>query len=412
MARKNIAIIGFGQRGQTYAEYTKSFPDDMKLVAACDTKEARREKAKAVYNADVYVDYKELLDKGYELDLVVISTQDKQHKEHAIYALERGYDLLLEKPISVTQKDCMDIYKCAKKNNRRVFVCHVLRYSPFYSKIKEIIDSGELGEVMTIHASENVGYFHQAHSFVRGPWKNSNTSSPMILAKCCHDLDIIRYLIGERCESVNSYGELSYFNKKNKPENATKYCSDCPLAKDCAFNAKKIYCEKFCNGWLSSYFHQGELNPQAVEKSLRHSDYDICVFDCDNNVVDHQTTIMKFENGKTATHTMTGFSKDCYRDIKVYGTKAELYGLMENNCVEIRPFDGDKRTIEINSDAPFGAHGGSDYHMMVELNKVLNGEKCTGVTFLEVSMESHLMAFGAEKSRTHNGRTQKIKKLK
>ncbi len=411
MTCKNIAIIGYGARGQIYADYASHFPEQMKVVAVCDLNETKRKWAKERHGADVYADYKQLIDHKYDLDLVVISTQDKEHKEHAIYALEGGYNLLLEKPIAVSKKDCMGIYKVAKKYNRQVYVCHVLRYSPFYSTIKDIIDSGEIGDVINIHASENVGYYHQSHSFVRGPWKNSKTSCPMILAKCCHDMDIIRYLMGKRCLSVNSYGERTYFNKDYKPKEATKYCSDCPLIENCTYSSKHIYLDKYFNPWLAGYFHTGELNKEEVAKSLYHTQYDECVFDTDNDVVDHQSTIIQFEDGRTATHTMTAFSKEIYRDIKVYGTKAELVGVMEDNVIEIRPFEGEVKKIDVKSNAPLGGHNGSDYFMMVELNKVLNGEEGKGISYLGVSLESHLMAFGAEKSRKSKGKTQKIPKL-
>ena len=218
---RNIAIIGFGGRGHIYGAYARQNPDKFNLVAIADIAEHRRRDAEENFGAVAYSDYKELLNKGYKLDLVVISTQDADHKEHALYAMKKGYDLLLEKPVAINEEDCREIYACAKENHRKVYVCHVLRYTPFYRTVKDIIDSGELGDVVAIHASENVGYYHQAHSYVRGPWRNSLESSPMILAKCCHDMDIIRYLIGEKCVAVSSFGELCFFKAKNAPKGAT-----------------------------------------------------------------------------------------------------------------------------------------------------------------------------------------------
>ncbi len=406
MDTKNLAVIGFGGRGHIYGEFARKYPEKFQLKAVAETDEYRRRDAKENFGAEVYEDYKELLDQGYRLDLVAISTQDAQHKEHALYALNRGYDLLLEKPVAITEKDCREIYECAKKNNRRVYVCHVLRYTPFYSKIKEMIDEGTLGEIVSVHASENVGYYHQAHSYVRGPWRNSGESSPMILAKCCHDMDILRYLIGEKCVSVNSYGSLSYFKEENAPVNSTAFCTDCPRKEDCVYNAQKLYTTYI---WPAGYFTKGALTRENILRDLKYSPYDRCVFKCDNDVVDHQSTLLLFEKGKTAVHTMTAFSREIYRDIKIYGTKAELSGVMEKNLIEIRPFGGEPFQAEVNaSAASVGGHCGGDYYMMCQIWNDLNGIKGKGITYLDVSIESHLMSFGAEKSRLHGGESCKI----
>ena len=404
---KNIAIVGFGGRGHIYGGFARSYPDKFNLVAVADIAQHRRKDAQENYGAEVYEDYKEMLGKRYKLDLVIISTQDADHKEQALYTLECGYDILLEKPIAISEEDCLAISDCAKQNNRKVYVCHVLRYTPFYREIKEIIDSGALGEIVNIHASENVGYYHHAHSYVRGPWRNSTQSSPIILAKCCHDMDIIRYLMGEKCLSVNSCGGLFYFKKENMPNGATAYCTDCLHRHDCVWSATKIYfAEK--SKWMASYFNQDSATDENIMKYLRHSSYDRCVFNCDNDVADHQSTIMRFENGKTATHTLTAFSKEIYRDIKIFGTKAELVGVMEDNYIEIRKFCGTTERIDIDKNLVSSGHSGGDTHMMEAIYKTLNGEQCKGVATLDVSVESHLMAFGAERSRKLNGETQEI----
>lgn len=403
-----MAVIGYGGRGGIYGEYALTYPEKFHLVAAADTNVDRLEKLKDK-GVKTYTDYKELLDAGFELDLVVISTQDAQHKEHSIYALERGYDLLLEKPIAPNEKDCLEIYEVAKKNNRKVFVCHVLRYSPFYTQVKDIIDSGELGDIINIQALEGVGYYHIVHSFVRGPWRNSIESSPMILAKCCHDMDIIRYLIGKKCISLNSYGSRKYFNSDNAPVGATQYCSDCPHMNSCTWNAQKLYTTEEYK-WTCGYFLTGDNSDENILRALEKNQYDKCVFLNDNDVVDHQSTVMLFEDGITAVHTMTGFSNRVYRDLKVFGTKAELYGHMEDNYIEVKPFGGEVRKINVDiSRATLGGHNGSDFYMMEQLYNELNGIKGKGVTYLDVSIESHLMSFAAEESRLDNGQTKYIK---
>jgi predicted dehydrogenase len=343
------------------------------------------------------------------VDIVAVATQDEDHKEHSIAMMKAGYDLLLEKPIANNAEHCIAIYEASKQYDRKVVVCHVLRYTPFYSTVKRIIDSGKLGEVITIHASENVGYYHQAHSFVRGPWRNKAQSSPMILAKCCHDMDILRYLMGENCLSVNSYGGLSHFTAENAPAGSTEYCSACPLT-DCIYKAQMIYTSPE-GDFFASYFTTKEHTQENVLTDLKGTQYDKCVYKTDNDVVDHQVTIMQFANGKTACHTMSAFSKEIYRDLKIHGTKAELVGCVEDNTMEIRCFGGEveKITIDVSS-ANVGGHMGGDYFMMNSLYKALNGEVAEGITYLDVSIESHLMSFSAEESRMNHGETRLIEK--
>lgn len=410
MGIKKMVVLGLGQRGNLYAEFAVKNPDKYQLVAIIDNGVNGIEKAQTRFpQIPLYTDYLHFLAQKIPVDLVAIATQDEQHKEHAIAFMKAGYDLLLEKPIANNEEDCLSIYEASKQYQRKVIVCHVLRYTPFYSKVKQLITSGSLGDVITVNASENVGFYHQAHSFVRGPWRNKAQSSPMILAKCCHDMDIIRYLIDEKCLSVNSYGSLSFFNKEHAPKGATAYCSDCPV-KDCIYNAYRLYTSTYAS-WCRSYFVNREVSDEELKEILRHNPYDRCVFGCDNDVVDHQVTIMQFAKGITASHTMTAFSKDIYRDLKVHGTKAELVGSIESNYLEVRHFGGEVDKIHIDLNAvTMGGHSGGDFMMMNNIYKVLNGEQAEGVTYLDVSIDSHLMAFAAERSRLHQGQTEKIEK--
>ena len=410
MGTKKLVVFGLGARGNIYATFAKTYPEKFDLVAIIENDEKRLEYAKMAYpGVRLFKDYKDFLPEKIDADIVAVATQDEDHKEHAIAMMRAGYDLLLEKPIANNVEDCLAIYRASERYARKVVVCHVLRYTPFYSTVKRIIDNGKLGEVITIHASENVGYYHQAHSFVRGPWRNKAHSSPMILAKCCHDMDILRYLMGEECLSVNSYGNLYYFNTEHAPEGATEYCSDCPH-KDCIYKAQTIYTSETGRGF-SSYFTTREKTDENILADLAKTQYDRCVFGCDNDVVDHQVTIMQFANGKTACHTMTAFSKEIYRDLKVHGTKAELVGIVEKNEIEIRYFGGvvEKISVDISA-ANIGGHMGGDYFMMNSLYNALNGEVAEGITYLDVSIESHLMSFAAEKSRINGGVTSRIEK--
>ena len=410
MKTQKLVVFGYGARGRIYARFATTYPEKFNLVAVIENNPDRIKQAKdECGDVVVYADYRDFLADKIEADIVAVATQDNDHKEHAIVMMKNGYDLLLEKPIANNEEDCLAIYRASKEFNRKVIVCHVLRYTPFYSAVKRYIDSGKLGEVITIHASENVGYYHQAHSFIRGPWKNKKESSPMILAKCCHDMDIIRYLMGEDCVSVNSYGSLFYFNEEHAPKGSTKYCSDCPLT-DCVYKAQKIYTDEISKGF-ANYFTTKELTDENVLQDLKGTDYDRCVFHSDNDVVDHQVTIMKFKNNKTACHTMTAFSKTVYRDLKVHGTKAELVGVIEDSSFEVRYFGGEVEKVNIDvSSAVVGGHMGGDFFMMNSLYNALNGLPAEGVTYLDVSIESHLMSFSAEESRLHGGETKFIVK--
>ena len=393
-----------------YATFARAYPEKFELVAIIENNASRIEMAKTEFpNVPVFSDYKDFLAEKIAADIVAVATQDNQHKEHAIAMMQAGYDLLLEKPIANNVEDCYAIYQASKEYAKKVIVCHVLRYTPFYSTVKRIIDSGKLGDVITIHASENVGYYHQAHSFIRGPWRNKAESSPMILAKCCHDMDILRYLMGEECLSVNSYGGLYYFNEAHAPQDCAQYCSMCKY-EDCIYKAQTLYLKDHIRDF-ARYFTTRELTDKNILEDLRGSQYDKCVFKNDNDVVDHQVTIMQFANGKTACHTMTAFSQEIYRDLKIHGTKAELVGVIEKNSLEIRYFGGETEKITIDvSEANVGGHMGGDYFMMNSLYKDLNGEKAEGITYLDVSIDSHLMSFAAEESRLANGKTYPIEK--
>lgn len=404
MERKKLVVLGYGQRGRGYAEFAKAYPEKFDLVAIIENNPERILAAKEKHpTSRVFSDYNEFIAAKIPANIVAIATQDNQHKEHAIVMLQAGYDLLLEKPIANNKEDCLAIYEASKRYQRTVIVCHVLRYTPYYSKIKEYIDSGELGDIITIHASENVGYYHYAHSYIRGPWRKSEESSPMILAKCCHDMDIIRYLMGESCISVNSYGGLSYYKPENAPAGSADYCSQCKN-QDCVYKAQKIYTSEKGKPFARYFTLKGD--DEGILQELTGTQYDKCVFKSDNNVVDHQVTIMQFANGKTACHTMTAFSKDVYRDIKVHGTKAELVGRVDTQRFKVHYFTGETKEIEVDiSAANVGGHNGGDYYLMDRLHKFLNGQSVMGISHLAVSMESHLMSFNAEESRVNNGTT-------
>ena len=405
----DFAIIGFGSRGTLFAGYIKENAN-MRLTAVVDVCEEQLVLAQKEYGVSAdrcYRDYRDFYRAGKIADAVIVASQDADHYAHTIPALEAGYDVLLEKPVANRLEDCIGIRDKANALHRKVMVCHVLRYSHFYDFVKKIIDGGEIGRVININQTENVGYWHYAHSFIRGAWRNSDTSSPMILAKCCHDLDIITYLIGSDCESISSFGHLTYFKEENAPNGSAAYCFKCPLKDKCVFNCLKIYNDR---NWmvLGSRSQLSADCMEELEEKLKdeNNPFSRCVFRCDNNVVDHQEVEMLYKNGATAHLTMTPFSEECTRTLNVHGTAGEIEGDMEKKMISVTVFGKGRREIDLAKlGLYFHCHGGGDKKLLNDFAEYISGkENIRALTTIDKSIESHLMCFAAEKSRLANGK--------
>lgn len=413
-------IIGYGSRGYYYDELFRN-TNNAELVAVCDKRQSRLDlcKTKNENNDKIkyYLNDADFFAQGKLGDLCVVSTCDEDHFTHTIAALECGYDLLLEKPIACNEKDCEQIYLTASKLKRKVTVCHVLRYAPFFSIIKEELNSGAYGKVHSITLTENVGWWHQAHSYVRGNWHNTKQTSPMIIAKCCHDLDLLNWFTESAPEYVSSFGSLDFFNEKNAPENCGNTCYECGERKDCIYDCEKIYWERMLkNGnaeWPVNVILFGkEATHENLTQALKASPYCKCVFKCDNDAVDHQVVNVKYENGATAQLTMTAFSEKGGRDIHLHCEKGEIYGQMSDNILHCTIFGKSSKQIDINkeSDSNFG-HGGGDQRMIQNIVNNYQSNTAQEVTSLEMSMSSHILGFAAEQSRLKNGMPVKVKKL-
>lgn len=391
---KKMIILGYGLRGQIYGDYALRNPNKFEIAAVVDIDPVKCELASQKHGCPVFDSTDGFFASPVPADVAAVAVQDCDHLEVAKKCMETGYKtILLEKPIACNLDDCLALEKEAAKYDATVIVCHVLRYTPFYRAVKKVIDDGTLGDIVTVHASENVGYWHQAHSFVRGPWRRSEDSTPMIVAKCCHDMDLLRWIVDRKPKKIASFGALYYFNEAHAPMGSAEYCSECKV-KDCPYNAQKFYTE---TTWCAHYFVSGELNDEKILSALRGSQYDRCVFRSGNDVVDHEVTAVEFEDGVTACHTMTAFSKDCYRDIKIHGTRGELVGVFEKNEFEIRLFGGE--TTKVLIPEMRGNHGGGDEMMMGSLYDILCHNGVDNASLLSASIDSHKMAFGAEKSR-------------
>ena len=419
-----VSIIGVGARGgEAYGRYIAKLKDKFKIVSLCDASEERLVKYGedfGVPESERFADENAFFGKKRS-DLLLISTLDKMHVRMAKRALALGYDILLEKPISADPDEIASLVECAKKSGRTVMVCHVLRYTAAIGKLKEVLDSGAIGKLVSIDETENVVFWHEAHSFVRGNWRRSEDTSPMIMAKCCHDLDLLQYFAGSRCESVSSMGSLAYFKKENMPAGAAERCTDCKFMETCPYSAKKIYIDMWKkpfgqpeNAWpMNVITDELPLTEDNLRKAIETGAYGRCVFACDNDVVDNQTTIMQFENGITATLKMEAFVKDGGRDIRFFGTDGELELRESENKIVLKKYFGENtewKISELTDDLE--GHGGGDHRMIDKLYEVLSGGNAQADTSIENSAESHYMAIAAEASRVAGGKVVSVKEFR
>lgn len=398
MKKISVVVLGAGSRGNSYSEYSKACPSELEIVGVADPDEARRKQFAKRYDISgdrCFSSWEEVFEQPRMADAVFICTMDNMHTEPALRALAAGYHVLLEKPMSNSKEECIAIERAARESGQVLAVCHVLRYTPFYTKLKELVTGGAIGEIATLGQIENVGYWHQAHSFVRGNWRNSDQTSPMILQKSCHDMDIISWLIDKPCLWVSSFGSLRYFTPENKPEGAPANCMEgCPHSEACPYYAPKIYLTGNTN-WPVDVLTT-DLTPEGIQKALREGPYGRCVYQCDNNVVDRQVVNMEFEGGVTATFTMTAFTEDTTRQIKIMGTKGQIEANMAKREIHLRRFGGEDILITLKKEE--AGHGGGDFGIVKNFVNLVNG---TGdnLTSARASLQSHLMCFAAEESR-------------
>ena len=416
--KKITAIsIGFGGRASTYCHYAIQHPEELEIVAVADPNPARRQLAQQRHNLAenrLFSTWEELAALPKMADFAIIGTQDNLHFAPAMALIEKGYDLLLEKPMAPTPQECRTITEAAERKGVRVVVCHVLRFNRMWKTIKRIIDEGRLGRIISIVAMENVGHHHHANSYVRGPWRKAEDSSCMIMAKCCHDMDILQWLIGKKCTQVQSFGGLSYFTRDNKPEGAPSYCIDgCPNAETCHYNAAKYYLEDpTAYEWLKRQLTLRFDPPATVDEFLHMDQYGRCVFDCDNDVVDHQVVNLQYEDGCTVSFTMCAFNEGG-RFIRIFGTDGELVASSEKKEIELFTFGAKKWADErqrweviphdaLGNDVESG-HGGGDTGIMEDVLSLLRGETpSNSICDVRVSYENHLTGFAAEEARVTN----------
>lgn len=420
-------IVGAGHRSFVYSELAKTNPEMLKIVGVADPNPIRRKKAMDYFGFKedmCFENAEELAKKGKLADTVINGTMDEQHLETAVPLLDAGYDMLLEKPFAPNEEEMRQIVNCAKKNNSKVMICHVLRYTPFYYAIKERIANGEIGDIINIQTTEHVSYHHLSTSYIRGKWANSDKChTSMLLAKCCHDLDIIMWMMSEtKPKQISSFGGKFQFKPENAPKEAGTICmKDCPLVDTCVYSTKRLYIDH-PDRWAFYVWDalEGKKNVTIEDKiALMKSDspYARCIYKCDNNVVDHQSVMINFESGATGTHNMVGGSAEPRREIHIIGTKGEIFGNFEESkftVLKIDPSpdahseecDVEEVDLRVTGDmvGAYGGHGGGDERLAADFVKFIRGEKPSlACTSIFDSVAGHLSVYLADKSRENGG---------
>jgi predicted dehydrogenase len=400
-------IIGAGHRGRDVAGYFASLnPDKLKFIAVAEPDEYRRNIFGDKHNIPPkkrFKSYEDLLAESRMAPLCFNFTMDKVHFPSSLAVMEKGYHLFLEKPMAVTPEDCMSIQNEAVKRNLMVHICHPLRYTPVYKQIKELLDKDSIGKIISFSMTENVAYWHYAHSFVRGNWGVQDKCGPFILTKCCHDMDIAVWITDEKVRNVSSVGSLSYFREENAPKGAPLKCTDgCPAQTTCPFNAITTYVDG-PNEWPFSVVTP-DPTPEGRLKALKEGPYGRCVFRTDNDIADHQIVCVEFANGVSLDFTVRANTYHPYRSIRIIGTKGELNSHIEKPEISIDRFQQGiyKAHVRENHypDIATGSHGGGDFGAINNFLRCYSENDFDSIyKSLDIAVEGHLLAFAAEEAR-------------
>lgn len=409
MSKVKIVAVGAGNRMNAYTRYALLHPEEMEIVAVADPNPLRRQHYRQLFTIPeerCFVSWKECLEGPRLGDAVFLCTPDHLHYEPAMQALEAGYDILLEKPVAQTWQQCRDMEEKSRQKSCIIGVCHVLRYHPYFRKLKEIIEGGRLGELISVSHTEAVGIERMTHAFVRGLWRKERDTNPMILSKACHDLDLLVWLTGRKCVEASSYGSLKWFRSENAPQGSTLRCIDgCAVEKECPYSALELYYRQ--KRWLRHFDIPEDADPdEVILNELKTGIYGRCVYRCDNDVVDHQTVSLLLEDQVTVSFAMEGFTKTGGRYTRLMFSKGEVYG--DERILIVRHFLTGEPDEIYDFSAYWGEcnfHGGADLNIVRDfLQAVKTREREALAVNIATSLESHRIAFEIEKSRKRNGR--------
>lgn len=416
-------IVGAGHRSIGYADITFSHPEQLKIVGVADPNPIRRQMALERYGFSedmCFESAEELASRGKLADAIINGTLDQLHVKTSLPLLDAGYDMLLEKPFALNEEEALTLTECADRNNAKVMICHVLRYAPFYSSIKERILNGELGEIINVQMAEHVSYHHMSIGYVRGKWSNSERSrSTMLLAKSCHDMDLMMWLMSETYPTlVSSFGGRYQYRPENAPPEAGTVCMvDCPLVDTCEYSSKRLYVDHperwGCYVWDALEHLKNPTHEDRVALMKSDSPYARCVYKSDNNVVDRQSVMVQFASGATGTMNMIGGTPRDRRTISIIGTLGEIHGAFENGVYTFRRlnpakegFSGgyDEEIVDLNRAVVSDGHGGGDDRMVLDFINFVRGEP-TGPACTSIfdSLTGHLCVYKADQSREANG---------
>lgn len=406
MKKVTFAILGMGNRGGVYARNLVQYTEQAEIVAVADPRQSCLDTANGYLHLPedrLFHSAEELLAQPKLADIMIIATQDAQHRDHAVAAMEKGYDLMLEKPISTNPAEVKEIEETALRLGKRVIVTHELRFTTFYRKIKELLDAGVVGRVLHLNAAEHVNCLHMAHAYVRGHWRRKEDSSPIILAKCSHDMDLILWLTGKKCLSVSSIGSLDYFTRENMPEGAPERCTEgCPVAETCPYHSLRFYLPRIPN-WPTHNMHPAP-NEENIRRIIDTTNYGKCVFQMDNNVPDHQHVQMLLEGNITASFSMDALNTRGSRTIRIGGTEGELWGDLNEKKIYLRKHGQKVQEFDLANEVGGGGHQGGDEALVkVVIDYFCSGENIPSLTTIDRSAESHYVAFAAEESRLRGG---------
>jgi len=419
MKKLQACLVGCGNRGLIYADYSLMEKDELEIIAAVDPNKVHLNEAKNKYNLKdemIFNNLDDFLNKNIKCDFIINATMDQVHYETGKKILEHGYNMLLEKPITPNENELLELEKIANEKNLKVVVCHVLRYTPFYRSIKRAILNGEIGKIMTMEMNEHVWIAHFMDSFVRGHWRSEKEcGSSFLLQKSCHDMDLICWINNESTPyKISSFGSRSQFILKNAPEGATEYCYNCPHNDTCLYSAQKIHLEQDLlpfQTWLEMHKPIDEITKEEKAEFLKHNVYGKCAYNTGGDINDRQIINIEFKNGSVAQFTMVGGTSKAGRNIHIVGTKGEIEGKLEDGKFILRKFDRSGNRFwydeiivdvseELKKEYNDAGHDGGDYGIMHDTIRYLNGDNSSiSISSLSDSVNSHLVVYAAEKSR-------------
>ena len=418
-----VIIVGMGGRASIYSAVALTNPEHLQVVGVVDVNPEHTRQAQLMFDLPdecCFSTVEELVSVPRFADAAINCTMDRLHVETSLPLLRHGYDLLLEKPYALNDTEGKLIIDCARETGRKVMVCHVLRYTPFYRSLRRVIALGTIGDVINIHMVNQVGYQHESVSFVRGKYAREEIcGSGMLLSKCSHDLDIMSWLMGDNIPvTISSVGSVLQFREEKAPEGAGTHClNNCPLERECFYSARRLYIENPMR-WANNVWHDTHSSPTSDEEKeeiLRREDnpFSRCVYRCNINIVDHQSVLIHFRDGATGTFSMNGGATMPRRIIHVTGTRGEIHGDFERERFHVRLIDPEapggytERTLDISDFQQGDAHGGGDRSIVLDFVALLRGERTSpGCPTLEDSIVGHRMVFLAEQSRLAGGAVQ------